>query len=182
MAFFQQCGAGGFLLREGLSLDDHGTKTIYIGSCVFISVRNVLSIPLNHLLRFLDLSWIAVGDVMLQGVDLAQMISLQELQLGNGYIQVHFLLHGRVPGTEGLDLRIGKGGLVNVFGRTDRRLAGHDLPDELLLGFHQMIKVGVEGVLCDVGVDFNLRVLVSLTNDPPFPLLKICGSYFADKS
>ncbi len=42
-------------------------------------------------------------------------------------------------------------------------------------------KVGVEGILCDISVDLYLLVLVSLTNDPPFPLLQICGSGFADK-
>ena len=77
-------------------------------------------------------------------------------------------------------LCIRKGCLINIFGRTDRRFAGHDLPDKLLLGFHQLIKVGIKGVLCDVGVDFYLRVLISLTDDPPFPLLQICGSDFAD--
>ena len=121
-----------------------------------------------------------MGDVMLQGVDLTQMISLQELQLGNGYIQIHLLLHGGISGTEGLDFCVGKCGLINVFSGTNRRFAGHDLADELLLGFHQLIKVGVEGVLRDVGVDLNLWVLVPLPNDSPLALLQICGSGFAD--
>ena len=108
------------------------------------------------------------------------MVGLQELQLGNGHIQVPFLFHSKVPGTERLNLRIGASRLVNIFGRTDRRFAGHDLTDKHLLGFDQLIKVSIEGVLRDVGVDFHLRIVVSTTDDPPFPLLQICRSGFSD--
>ena len=44
-------------------------------------------------------------------------------------------------------------------------------PDELLLAFYQLRKVGIKGVLRHIGVDFNLRILVALTDQSSFALL-----------
>lgn len=55
-----------------------------------------------------------------------------------------------IAGAQRLDFRIAQGGFVNVLRRAHRGFAGHDLPNELLLGFHQLIQVAVEGVLRDI--------------------------------
>lgn len=78
-----------------------------------------------------------------------------------------------IAGAQRLDFRIAQGGFVNVLRRAHWGFAGHDLPNELLLGFHQLIQVAVEGVLRDIGVNIDLLVFVALADDTAFPLLQV---------
>ena len=103
------------------------------------------------------------------------MVGLQEPEALHINVQVHLLLDVGIAGAEGLDLRIGQGGFVDVLRRAHRAFAGHDLPDEFLLALHQLIEVAVKGVFCDIGVDVHLVILVALPDDPALPLLEVGG-------
>ena len=107
------------------------------------------------------------------------MVCLQELQQGNINVQVHLLTNIGIARTEGLDFRVGQRLLVNILGGANRALARHDLPDELLLVFHRLIKAAVKGVLRHVGADLHLRILMALTDDAAFPLRRIGRSVFS---
>lgn len=65
VTLLQDSGAGCFLLCKTFISDNHGGKAIRIRFRVFIPVRDVLLIPLNHLLRFFDLSWIVERKIVL---------------------------------------------------------------------------------------------------------------------
>ena len=143
---------------------------------------DVVSIALLPLLQISDFLRELVDDLILQGVPLAQMVGLQELQPGNLNVQVHLLTNIGIARTQGLDLRIRQRLLVNVLGGVNRALARHDLPDELLLVLHRLIKAAVKGVLRHIGADLHLRILVALTDDPTFPLRRIGRSVFAYSS
>ena len=110
------------------------------------------------------------------------MVGLEQLQAGHINVQIHLLLDVGIAGAQRLDFRIAQGGFVNVLRRAHRGFAGHDLPNELLLGFHQLIQVAVEGVLRDIGVNIDLLVFVALADDSSFPLLQVSRSFFADSS
>ena len=101
------------------------------------------------------------------------MVGLEQLQTGHINVQIHLLLDVGIAGAQRLDFRIAQGGFVNVLRRAHWGFAGHDLPNELLLGFHQLIQVAVEGVLRDIGVNIDLLVFVALADDSSFPLLQV---------
>ena len=104
------------------------------------------------------------------------MAGFQKAEPLDSNLQIHLFLDVGIAGTQGFDLCIAQCGFVDVFGGTNRTLGGHDLSDELLLGFYQLVKVGIEGVLGDIGVNVNLRVFVALTDNSAFSLLEVAGT------
>ena len=173
LAGFQDRGACRFLFRVDGALDLHGAEALLVWAGADLDALDVVGVALGLLLQSPDLLGEGVDDLILQGVTLAQMVRLQELQPGDFDIQIHLLFDIGISGAEGLDLGVGQGLLVDVLGGADRRFRGHDLADELLLGLHQLIEVAVEGVFRDVGEDLDFLVLVALSDDTALPLLKV---------
>ena len=101
------------------------------------------------------------------------MVGFQQLQLGHLDVQVHFFFNHGVAAGQRLDLGIRKRLLIHIFGRANRRFAGHDLADKFLLALHKLVKVGVEGTLGDIAVNVHLWVFVALPDNAPLPLLKV---------
>ena len=90
------------------------------------------------------------------------MICLHELKLADLDIQVHLFLDVRITCCQGLDLCIGKCGIVDIFTASDRRFTGHDLPDKLLLILDQLPAVGIECPFRDISEDLHLRIGITL--------------------
>ena len=73
-------------------------------------------------------------------------------------VQIHLLLNIRVAGGKHFNLCIGKGGFINILGRTHRGFARHNLTGELLLSLYKLIQVCVEGLLCNIAVNIYIGV------------------------
>ena len=83
------------------------------------------------------------------------------------------MLFRSVAAGQRLDLGIRKRLLIHIFGGANRRFAGHNLRYKFLLGFYQLIQVGIEGALGDIAVNVHLRIFVALPDNAPLPLLKV---------
>ena len=153
------------------ALDLHGTEAFLVWMTADLYTLDVVGVALLPLFQVPNLLREVMDDLVFQGVPLAKMVGLEKLQSRNLNVQIHLLLDVGIPRTQGLDLRIRQGLLVNVLCRPHRALACHDLPDELLLALHQLIKVAVKGVLRHVSVDFHFWILITLTDQSPFALL-----------
>ena len=140
---------------------------------VLLDGGNIRAIPGDPRLRFRDLFWKTLADGVLQRVFLRKVVGFQQLQLGNFNVQVHFFFNHGVAAGQCLDLGIRKRLLVHIFGGADRRFAGHNLRYKFLLGFYQLIQVGIEGALGDIAVNVYLRIFVALPDNAPLPLLKV---------
>ena len=70
--------------------------------------------PLDKALILDDLLREILQQLVLHLKLLALMGGLHDLEPGNVHVQLHALLDARVPGAQGLDLRIGKGGFVHI--------------------------------------------------------------------
>lgn len=173
LAGVQDCSAGLFLVGIDRALDLHRAEIVFAGVGVILAGSNIGLVPSDALLQRGDLLGKILDNLVLQGVLLAQVAGLDELQLLDRHIQVHLLLDLRVSRAKGLDLSVRECGLVNVFRRPHRGFGGHNLADELLLALYQLIEIGIKGVLGDIGVDLHLRVFVALANDAPLPLLEV---------
>ena len=125
---------------------------------------------LDESLRFLNLRREIFHQLILQSVLLALMVSFQHLQPCNIYIQVHFFLDLRVSCTKCLDLRIGKCLLIHIITGANRRFAGHDLADELLLILQCLIEVSVKSSFRHILINLYFLVAVSLTDDTTISL------------
>lgn len=165
-----------------LTLTLHGREAVLIALCLFCEMHHIGLVAGDVLLIGRNLLRKDLDDLIFQRITLAQMTGLQQLQPLYGNVQIHLFFDIGVAGTKSLDLRIGQGGFVDVFGRTHRGFGGHHLTDELLLTLHQLIKVAVKGVLGNIGVDVYFGIFVSLADDTPLTLLQICGSLFADNT
>ena len=113
---------------------------------------------------------------------LALMVRFQDAQAGHVNVQVHLLPDEGIASAQGLDLRIGKGGLVHVLAGAHRGFGGHDLRNEFLLVLHRLPQVGIEGALSDIAVDMHFLVLVALADDTALALFQVSRSFFADSS
>ena len=131
---------------------------------------NIRLKALDEPLRFLNLRREIFHQLILQSVLLALMVRLQYFQPCNIYIQVHFFLDLRVSCTKCLDLRIGKSLLIHIITGTNRRFAGHDLADKLLLILQCLIEVGIKGSFRHVLINLHFFVSVSLTDDTTISL------------
>ena len=116
---------------------------------------------------------IVLYDVVLQMVFLAVMVRLCQLQLRHLHVQLHLFPDMRVACRKCLYLGIGQCHIVDILAGAHRGLARHDLPDELLLVLDQLPVVRIEGILCHIPEDLYLFIHVALTDDTPFPLLKV---------
>ena len=125
---------------------------------------------LDETLRLLNLCRKIFHQLILQSVLLTLMIRFQHFQPCNIYIQIHFLLDLRVSCTKCLDLRIGKCLLIHIITRTNRRFAGHDLTDKLLLILQCLIEVGIKGSFRHILINLYFFVSVSLTDDTTISL------------
>ena len=125
---------------------------------------------LDEPLRFLNLRRKIFHQLILQSVLLTLMVCLQYFQPCNIYIQVHFFLDLRVSCTKCLDLRIGKCLLIHIITGTNRRFAGHDLTDKLLLILQCLIEVGIKGSFRHILINLHLFISVSLTDDTAISL------------
>jgi len=148
-------------------------ETVPIGMGVLLDGGNIRAIPGDPRLRFRDLFWKTLADGVLQRVFLRKVVGFQQLQLGNFNVQVHFFFNHGVAAGQCLDLGIRKRLLIHIFGGADRRFAGHNLRYKFLLGFYQLIQVGIEGALGDIAVNVYLRIFVALPDNAPLPLLKV---------
>ncbi|CUO68611.1 Uncharacterised protein [Flavonifractor plautii] len=106
---------------------------------------------------------------------LALMVRFQDAQAGHVNVQVHLLPDEGIASAQGLDLRIGKGGLVHVLAGAHRGFGGHDLRNEFLLVLHRLPQVGIEGALSDIAVDMHFLVLVALADDTALALFQVSG-------
>ena len=134
---------------------------------------NIRAITGDPCLRFRDLLRKALADGVLQRVFLRKMVGFQQLQLGHLNVQVHFFFNHGVAAGQCLDLGIRKRLLIHIFGGANRRFAGHNLRYKFLLGFYQLIQVGIEGALGDIAVNVHLRIFVALPDNAPLALLEI---------
>ena len=168
---FQNCGACRFLFSIDGAFDLHGAEAVLVGMATGFDALDVVGVSLLPLLKISNLLWEVMDNRVFQGIPLAQVVRFQELQTGYLNVQIHLLLDVGISRAQSLDLGIGQRMLVNVLRRPNRAFARHDLPDELLFALHQLIQVAVEGVLRHVGIDLNLRILVTLTDQSSFTLL-----------
>ena len=90
-------------------------------------------------------------------------------------IQIHFLLDHRIACRQRLYLGIRQRRIVQIVRTAGRTFAGHDLPDELLLGFQKLPHIAVEGRFCDITVFIHLGIGVALANHTPVALLNVRG-------
>ena len=70
--------------------------------------------PHDKALVFLDSLGEVFQKIVLHTVLLALMVRFQQPQAGHVNIQVHLLFYQRISSAQGLDLRIGEGGLVHI--------------------------------------------------------------------
>ena len=147
------------------------TVRVWVGAS--LDRGNIRAIPGDPCLRFCDLLREILTDGVLQRVFLRKVVGFQQFQLGHLNVQIHLFLDHGVAAGQCLDLGIRKRLFVYIFGGADRRFAGHNLRYKFLLGFYQLIQVGIEGALGDIAVNVYLRVFVALPDDAPLPLLKV---------
>ena len=79
-AGFQNRGACCFLLSIDRALDLHGRESVLVGPGAFLDTLNVVGVPLLPLLQITDFLRELVDNLILQGVSLAQVVGLKELQ------------------------------------------------------------------------------------------------------
>ena len=103
------------------------------------------------------------------------MAGTEHIQLADLHIQIALFNDLWVSCGQRLDLGIGKRRFVHILCRTGWQFGGHDLGNEPLLGFHQLIKIGVECTLGHITEDLHLRVLVALPHDASKALLEVAG-------
>ena len=147
------------------------TVRVWVG--VSLDRGNIRAIPGDSRLRFRDLLGKTLADGVLQRVFLRKVVGFQQFQLGHLNVEIHLFLDHGVAAGQCLDLGIRKRLLVHIFGGADRRFAGHNLRYKFLLGFYQLIQVGIEGALGDIAVNVYLRIFVALPDNAPLPLLKV---------
>ena len=131
---------------------------------------NIRLKALDEPLCFLNFRREIFHQLIFQSVLLALMVSFQHLQPCNIYIQVHFFLDLRVSCTKCLDFRIRKSLFIHIITGTNRRFAGHDLADKLLLILQCLIEVGIKGSFRHVLINLHFFVSVSLTDDTTISL------------
>mgnify|MGYP000665293672 CR=1 FL=1 len=139
----------------------HGGEAVLIGVGVLLQPVHIGKIALNRLLILGNLLRQRLNDLILQGVPLAEVVGFQEPETLHINVQVHLLPDEGIASAQGLDLRIGKGGLVHVLAGAHRGFGGHDLRNEFLLVLHRLPQVGIEGALSDIAVDMHFLVLVA---------------------
>ena len=164
--------ASRFLFGIVGSLNFHADKAL----CRFgVGQRccHILFIPCNGLSEPGNVSGIPPQYQIFQSEPLIQVVRFQHIQLTDFHIQIAFLDDQGVAGSQSLDFGITQGGFVHVICDTGGSLAGHDLGDELLLVFHQLVQICVKGIFRDITKDFNLRVLVALPDNSSQSLGKI---------
>ena len=88
--------------------------------------------PRDPFFQYGDFCRITPCDIRFQTVFLACILRFQQLQLAHLNIQLHLLFDMYIARGKGLDLRIGKGGIVHVLTGAHRGFAGHDLADKFL--------------------------------------------------
>ena len=173
LAHGQQRRARFLLVGMGDARQRKRREAVLVGMGMLLDRGNIRAIPGDPCLRFRDLFRKPLADGVLQRVFLRKMVGFQQFQLGHLNVKIHLFLDHGVAAGQCLDLGIRKRLLVHIFGGADRRFAGHNLRYKFLLGFYQLIQVGIEGALGDIAVNVYLRVFVALTNDAPFALLEI---------
>ena len=101
------------------------------------------------------------------------MLALQAGQASEFCVNIGFLDHHRIARGDGFDFGAGEGSAINVLDAAQITLSGHHLGDELRLGFQGLPRVGIEGLFRHVAVNLNLRVRVSLAQNPALALLHV---------
>ena len=76
--------------------------------------------PRDKALVFLDFLREPFQKIVLHAVLMALVVRFEQPQAGHVNVQVHLLLYQRISGAQGLDLRIGEGGLVHVLAGAHR--------------------------------------------------------------
>ena len=76
--------------------------------------------PRDKALVFLDFLREPFQQIILHTVLMALVVRFQQTQAGHVNVQVHLLLYQRISRAQGLDLRIGEGGLVHVLAGAHR--------------------------------------------------------------
>ena len=173
MAHGQQRRARLFLVGMGDARQRKRREAVPIGMGILLDRGNIRAIPGDPCLRFCDLLREILTDGVLQRVFLRKVVGFQQFQLGHLNVQIHLFFNHGVAAGQRLDLGIRKRLFVYIFGRTDRRFAGHNLRYKFLLALHKLVKVGVEGALGDIAVNVYLRIFVALPDNAPLPLLKV---------
>ena len=112
-------------------------------------------------------------NLVFQTVLLAEMVGFEEFQPSHINVQIHLFFDMWISSTQCLNFCITQCRFINIFSRTYRGLACHDLTNEFLFALYQLKEVGVEGIFCDISVDFHLFVFISLTNNATFSLLQV---------
>ena len=78
-------------------------------------------------LVLLDLLREVFEKLILHPVLFALVVRFHDLELGHLHVQVHAFFDAGVPGAQGLDLRKGEGGFIDILAGPHRAFAGHDL-------------------------------------------------------
>ena len=131
---------------------------------------------LNAALQFFNLFREVPQQIIFQPVLLALVVSFHDFQPGNLHIQIHTLLDPGITGAQGFDFHKGQRYLVHIVTGAHGGLGTHNLGNELLLIFHGLPQVRVEGSFCHITEYMDFLILIALTLDSAFALLQITGS------
>ena len=101
------------------------------------------------------------------------MVRFQHIQLTDLHIQITFFDDQRIAGSQRLDFGVAQGGFVHIIRNSGRGFAGHDLSDKFLLILHKLVEVRIKCTFRDITENFNLRILITLTDDSAQPLGKV---------
>ena len=134
---------------------------------------HILLIPCNPFRQPGNCFRVFLQHHVLQSVFLAQVAGLEHIELAHLHIQIALLNDKRIAGGQGLDFGVTEGRFVHIVCHTHRRFGGHNLRNEFLLVFHELVQIGIKGSLCDIPEDLNLRILIALPDDSSQSLCKV---------
>ena len=108
-----------------------------------------------------------------QSIFLAQVAGFEHIELAYLHVQIALFNDKRIAGGQGLNLGVTEGRFVHIVCHTHRRFGGHNLSDEFLLVFHELIQIGIKSPLRDIPEDLNLWIHVALPHNTAQPLSKV---------
>ena len=103
--------------------------------------------------------------LVFQTILFALMVCFQHFQPCHINIQIHLFFNQRIASTQSFDFSIRKSLLIHIITGTNRRFTGHNLTDKFLLIFQCLIQIGIKSTLCNILINLNLLIFVTLTNN-----------------
>ena len=126
---------------------------------------HILLIPCNPFLQPGNGFRVFLQHHVLQCIFLAQITGFEHIELAHLHIQIALFDDKRIAGGQRLDFGVTEGRFIHIVCHTHRRFGGHNLRNEFLLVFHELIQIGIEGSLRDIPEDLNLWIHVALPHN-----------------